>query len=114
MVQAALQAYCGQDHQLDFGVLADYVAAMRAALEAAEAAAPPNARDATIAALRAEVDRLKYALTVPEVWSENERDGMAQAFKISDGKNGHYETLFAVAAWLLRHRSARAALGDAS
>jgi len=39
MVQAALQAYCGQDHQLDFGVLADYLAAMRAALEAAEAAA---------------------------------------------------------------------------
>jgi len=39
MVEAALQAYCGQDHQLDFGVLPDYIAAMRAALEAADAAA---------------------------------------------------------------------------
>lgn len=36
MVEAALQAYCGQDHQLDFGVLGDHLKAMRAALEAAE------------------------------------------------------------------------------
>lgn len=39
MVEAALQAYCGQDHQLDFGALPDHFAAMRAALEAAEATA---------------------------------------------------------------------------
>jgi len=61
MVEAALQAYCGQDHQLDFGVLGDYLKAMRAALEAAEAAASPDPRDATIAALRAEVKRLVEA-----------------------------------------------------
>ena len=39
MVEAALQAYCGQDHQLDFGVLEAHLKAMRAALEAAEGAA---------------------------------------------------------------------------
>ena len=48
MVEAALQAYCGQDHQLDFGVLADYLKAMRAAIEAAEAAAPPEAWQDTV------------------------------------------------------------------
>jgi hypothetical protein len=47
---------------------------------------------------------LADALAVPEVWSVEERDGMAAAFDKADGKHGHYETLFAVAAWLLRHR----------
>lgn len=58
--------------------------------------------------------RLREALRVPDVWPEEERDGMAAAFKAADGKHGHYETLFAVAAWLLRHRASRAALSPPS
>ena len=54
--------------------------------------------------------RLREALAVPDVWPDTERDGMAAAFKAADGKHGHYETLFAVAAWLLRHRASRLTL----
>ena len=39
-------------------------------------------------------------------WTEEERDGMAAAYKAASMKHGHYETLFAVGAWLLRHRAA--------
>ena len=53
-----------------------------------------------------ERDAARDALRVPEVWSQAECDGMAAAFDKADGKRGHYETLFAVAAWLLRHRAA--------
>jgi hypothetical protein len=60
------------------------------------------------AAFREEVDRLRLALSVPSVWSQEERDGMSEAFKSAAGEHGHYETLFAVAAWLLRHRAALA------
>lgn len=45
------------------------------------------------------------ALKVPEVWSKVERDGMAAAFAKASEKHGHYESMFAAAAWLLRHRS---------
>lgn len=55
-------------------------------------------------AAEAKSARLEEALKVPEVWGQTERDGMAAAFDEADGKRGHYETLFAVAAWLLRHR----------
>lgn len=63
-------------------------------------------RKANERALSAEAKsaRLVEALKVPEVWGQTERDGMAAAFDEADGKRGHYETLFAVAAWLLRHR----------
>lgn len=54
------------------------------------------------------LEAMGEALRVPEVWSENERDGMSSAFKAADGKHGHYETLFAVAAWLLRYRAKQA------
>lgn len=60
--------------------------------------------------LQDENARLRHALAVPEVWSQEERDGMSAAFAAADGKRGHYETLFAVAAWLLRHRAGRAFL----
>lgn len=40
------------------------------------------------------------------VWTEEERDGMAAAFKSAEDKHGFYETLFSVGAWLLRHRYA--------
>jgi hypothetical protein len=59
--------------------------------------------------LQDENNRLKHALEVPAVWSQEERDGMADAFRCADSKHGHYETLFAVAAWLLRHRAKAAA-----
>jgi hypothetical protein len=47
---------------------------------------------------------IEECLRVPEVWPKEERDGMARAFEVADGKHGRYETLFAFAAWLLRHR----------
>jgi len=59
-------------------------------------------------ALEADAARLRSALEVPVVWSMAERDGMAAAFDKADGKHGHYETLFAVGAWLLRHRQKQA------
>lgn len=45
------------------------------------------------------------ALAVPQVWTDAERDGMAAAYASAEKKHGHYECLFAAAAWLLRHRS---------
>ena len=106
MVEAALQAYCGQDHQLDFGVLADYLKAMRAAIEAAEAAASPDPRDATIAALRAEVERL--------------RDALRQIIRHELAPDGSVYAIYAnsrISAWNACGRVvagiARAALGDA-
>ncbi len=41
------------------------------------------------------------ALAVTEI----ERDGMASAYAKASERHGHYESLFAAAAWLLRHRS---------
>lgn len=49
--------------------------------------------------------RLRNALTVPAVWTLTERDGMSAAFKRASEKHGHYESLFAVAAFILRHRA---------
>jgi hypothetical protein len=40
-------------------------------------------------------------------WTEEERDGMAEAFKRAHQRHGFYETLFAVAAFILRHRAQR-------
>lgn len=54
----------------------------------------------------ARAKQMEEALLVPEVWSNEERDGMSEAFKRASAKHGHYETLFAVGAWLLRHRAA--------
>jgi hypothetical protein len=71
MVEAALQAYFGKDRQLDFGVLGAHLKAMRAALEAAEAAASPDPRDVTIAALRAEIERLRDVLQCISFRAEN-------------------------------------------
>lgn len=68
-----------------------------------------NAPTDTVYRLLDELERTREALRVPQVWSRIERDGMAATFAKADGKHGHYETLFAVAAWLLRHR-ARAVL----
>lgn len=51
---------------------------------------------------------LHAALAVPTVWSEDERDGMAAAFAEASKKHGHYESLFAAASWLLRHRQTQA------
>lgn len=65
---------------------------------------------AELDAVKAERDAARDALNVPEVWSQEERDGLAEAFKIADGKHGHYETLFAVAAWILRHRQRKGRL----
>lgn len=71
----------------------------------------PCAMAAELDRLRAENERLRAALEVPKVWTAEERDGMAEAFRHASEVRGrgHYETLFAVAAWLLRYR-ARAAL----
>ena len=53
---------------------------------------------------RAEVER---ALKVGPVWTEEESDGMLRAFNIAHEHRGLRESLFAVGAWLLRHRAAR-------
>ena len=55
-------------------------------------------------AAEARVAKLEAALAVPQVWSEAERDGMSKAFQGASEHHGHYESLFAAAAWLLRHR----------
>lgn len=57
-------------------------------------------------AAEAEVKRLREALEVPKVWTELERDGMTNTFLTASKKHGMSESLFAVAAWLLRHRAA--------
>lgn len=53
---------------------------------------------------------LRLALRVPEVWSDEERDGMSTVFNAALLRHGLYESLFAVAAWLLRHRATKAGL----
>lgn len=45
------------------------------------------------------------ALAVPEVWSLEERNGLARAFAEANRRHGHHETLFATVAWFLRHRA---------
>ena len=74
------------------------------------------ARDFARKAIAAERDRdrLKAALEVPVVWSMEERDGLADVWREASRKHGHYETLFAIAAWLLRNRARKALGGDAS
>ena len=42
----------------------------------------------------------------PFVWTEEERDGMSATFTKATHKHGHFETLFAVASWILRRRVA--------
>lgn len=39
------------------------------------------------------------------VWTLEERDGMSAAFEEAQRKHGYYESLFAVAAFILRHRA---------
>ena len=63
--------------------------------------------DTYLKELERENERLKFALRVPDVWSDFERNGMAEAYRIAHEKHGHYESLFAVAAWLLRHRASQ-------
>ena len=62
----------------------------------------------SLRAIKARIERLEGALQVPTVWSYEERDGMMEAFDRKVARHGMYETLFAVAAWLLRHRAALA------
>lgn len=38
------------------------------------------------------------------VWTKDETEGMAAAFARASERHGHYESLFAVAAFILRHR----------
>jgi len=59
-------------------------------------------------AAEARATRYAEALRVPEVWSEEERDGMSAAYRKASAKHGHYETLFSVATWLLRYRASTA------
>jgi hypothetical protein len=56
---------------------------------------------------RAQVTDLMAAFDVG-AWTEEERDGMAAAFKRAETKHGFYETLFAVGAFILRHRKDKA------
>lgn len=51
--------------------------------------------------------RLLRAVTPPEIWTEAERDGMHQAFIHAHEVRGRgvYESLFAVAHWILQHRA---------
>lgn len=57
---------------------------------------------------------LPACLRVPEVWSQYEADGMLHAFELARHKHGVRESLFAVAAWLLRHRAKEGALQTAN
>lgn len=59
---------------------------------------------ASLLSAKARIQALEEALTPPDVWSETERDGMAAAFAKASDKHGHYESLFAAAAFILRHR----------
>jgi hypothetical protein len=70
-------------------------------------------RDASLAAVTAERDKMRAALTVPDVWTPAELAGMEKAFVSSGVKHGFYETLIAVGAWLLRHRLDAALSTDA-
>ena len=45
------------------------------------------------------------ALAVPMVWSEAERDDLADTYASAAIKHGHYESLFAVVACFLRRRA---------
>lgn len=74
----------------------------------AKAAATIAALEQRVRELDAEVARLRAALAVPAVWPDEERDGMSAVFDEASQHHGHYETLFAVAAWLLRRRLAQA------
>ena len=46
------------------------------------------------------------AVAPPGVWTEEERDGLLRTFNEASKHRGTYETLFAVAAYILRRRSA--------
>jgi hypothetical protein len=76
-------------HAEAMGWIRRYMVAMREATQT-----PADVREA-----------VARALAVPEVWSEEERDGMADAFIMAHSKHGHYESIFAVASWILRHRA---------
>lgn len=67
------------------------------------AAAKISQLNARITTIEAERDGLRAALTV-RPWTEEERDGMAEAFSLASTKHGHYEALFAVGALVLRKR----------
>lgn len=64
-----------------------------------------------VEALRADAKRLREALEV-RTWTYAERDGMDKAYDAARQGRGHYESLFAVGAWLLRHRTALAQGGN--
>lgn len=50
------------------------------------------------------VSKTMEMIAVPDVWSDEEVDGMALAFIEANAKHGFREALMAAAAWLLRYR----------
>ncbi len=62
------------------------------------------AKTARISTLEAENARLRNALTLPEAWTSDESEGMMQAYTEAEKHHGRYESCFAVAAFILRHR----------
>lgn len=63
-------------------------------------------------AAEAKLAKAREALSPPEVWLKEETDGVAEAYRVASTKHGHYESLFAACAWLLRHRAALAEIGE--
>ncbi len=49
------------------------------------------------------ISELKKAFKV-DIWTEEERDGMLNAFNEAQKHHGMYESLFAVCAFILKHR----------
>jgi hypothetical protein len=60
-----------------------------------------------------EVERLRKALEIPEVWPVKELEGMSNAYDREYYKSGaRYESLLAAATWLLEYRAAVASLPE--
>lgn len=64
-----------------------------------------NAAADLLRRLSADLEAARAALTPPAVWTEAERDGMVITFDREYKRHGISETLFAVAAFILRHRA---------
>lgn len=62
---------------------------------------------ALVAEVREETIR---GLCKVDVWTTEETEGMADAYERGKKRHGYYETLYAVGAWLLRHRAKKASV----
>ena len=52
------------------------------------------------------VEQCAKIIDPPEVWTEQERLGLINTYAYASARHGHSETLFAVAAYILKRRAA--------